>query len=726
MVSLPPDPADLELSFYQKFFFDKDFEPYPVQEQAFDAIFNGDSLMVSVPTGTGKTMMAKAGIYRALGLGRTAIYTTPLRALTEEKFRELSDDFGDDNVGFATGDYKVNPDAPIQVVVAEILWNRVFGDPLKVPADIIIMDEAHYFNDYSRGYVWEQSIIGLHPASQLVLLSATVGHADQFCHWVELTRKAPIRLIQSFDRKVPLEHQFRESYVIEVVRELAAAGDVPTILFVFGREKCFEIARLLKSCKRFTTDEERAAIEQAAEAVLLGGGVADELRKLLIHGIGIHHAGILPRYKQLVEQLTLDRLLKFVVSTETISAGINLPAKRVVFPSLRKYIRKQARLVTPAEYHQMAGRAGRPQFDKEGIAISLAPEEIVADIRKQLKDAAKRGRKLEEAKVRKATYNRYASEAAKRGDVVWDRAAHSKLVSGQAAALSSKTQITAEMVLAIGLPDLTTHKLPGDGLGNIEGDDQGLEVSQTGEDANLPTSLPPYMNLNIVTVVDNLLQPASDRRAAHRRLAQIKDNLRALDIVDEHGTQVAGDLIGKLPGLDGLFIYYVLQNHQLDAEDIELMVEFLVDHGTVQRVLDRKIYEKKKAWIKERLREARAENPQVSWDDIEQEYDKKHPPEYSKIEIIHQDFTRAVPHPELHSGKSQKNVWQTICVEQLSFLEFVEAHHLAHEEGSLFSYLSRVARVASSIGQASGMEAFIELDEKVRNYLAVVDPRVLR
>lgn len=184
-----PSAADLELAFVEKFFWSQGREPYPVQEQAIGAIIGGQSVLVTVPTGTGKTMMAKAGIFAALARGQRVVYTTPLRALTEEKFRELSADFGEENVGFATGDYKVNREAPVQVEVAEILWNRVVGEKNVCPADLVIMDEGHYLNDLERGYVWEQSIIGLDPRSQLVVLSATVGHPERFCHWVELTRK---------------------------------------------------------------------------------------------------------------------------------------------------------------------------------------------------------------------------------------------------------------------------------------------------------------------------------------------------------------------------------------------------------------------------------------------------------------------------------------------------------------------------------------------------------
>jgi len=237
--------SDIELGFYERFLIERGLEPYPVQEEAFAHIFAGENVLVTVPTGTGKTLMAKAGIFRALRSGRTAIYTTPLRALTEEKYRELSADFGDANVGFATGDYKVNPEAPIQVFVAEILWNRIYGDRVKQPADIVIMDEGHYFNDPERGYVWEQSIIGLDPRSQLVILSATVGYPEQFCQWVYLTRRLPMKLVRSDERKVPLYHEYREDYLVEAARALFGAGDCPAIIFGFSRSQCFDRARLL-------------------------------------------------------------------------------------------------------------------------------------------------------------------------------------------------------------------------------------------------------------------------------------------------------------------------------------------------------------------------------------------------------------------------------------------------------------------------------------------------
>jgi len=705
-----PTDGELELSFYDKFLWSRGLEPYPVQEQAIGYIFAGKSVLVTVPTGTGKTLMAKAALHRALGRGERAVYTTPLRALTEEKYRELCADFGDDNVGFATGDYKVNRDAPIQVEVAEILWNRIVADKNVCPAEIVVMDEGHYFNDPERGYVWEQSIIGLDPRTQLVVLSATVGHPERFCHWVELTRRVEMALVDSRERKVPLVHEYREEMMIDCVRELAFAGDVPAIVFVFGREQCFEVARLLKSCRRFTSDEEKAKVDKLCDEALLPTGASKELRPLLTHGIGIHHAGILPRYKQLVEQLALERLIKFVVSTETIAAGINLPARTVVFPALRKFIKQQARLITPAEYHQMAGRAGRPQFDDRGLAITLAPEQIVSDLKKELKDAAKRPA-YDEAKIKKSLYNKAKSEAQRKGDIVWTPEVHAELVKGEPAELRSKTKITAEQVLAIGLPDLTATKLV----------PESIEARMAAAEA----SLPPSMRLDIGTVIENLLLDDRERFGLQKILAQLVDNMKALGVIDETGKQISGEMIRKLQGMDGLFIFYVLFNHQLDYVELRQLVEYLIDHDAIQRLLDKKDDEVKREWCRTKLRELRDSNPHITWEDVEAEWDKEHPRPLTKVELIQAELAGKVPHPELHGGRKAKNVWANLEDSGLTFLEFVEKHALEHEEGNLFSYLVRVMNFARKLGEASQLSEFEDMAERVQRVLARVDVRLV-
>lgn len=726
--------AEVELEFYERFFLSRDLEPYPVQEEAFERIFREESLLVTVPTGTGKTLIAKAGLMLALETGRTAIYTTPLRALTEEKYRELCDDFGADKVGFATGDYKVNPDAPIQVLVAEILWNRIYSDQDVHPADIVVMDEGHYFNDYERGYVWEESIIGLHPRSQLVILSATVGQPEAFCQWVHVTRKQPMALVRSDVRRVPLHHEYREQYLVEVVKELYASQDYPAIIFSFGRRLCFERARLLKACPRFVSKEEQAEIQKRSDAVLLPSGIGPELQKLLLHGVGVHHAGILPAYRRLVEELTADRLLKFVVTTETIAAGINLPAKRVVFPSLRKYISGEARLLLPAEYHQMSGRAGRPQFDKEGISLVLAPEEVVQEFRKEIRELKKRGGMLDEARVKKKYYALAQSAAKAKGDVTWDEPAFTKIVEGEPAELKSRTRITAEQILAIGLPNLECELLPGEEIIRQEAEEArkkaeaaGLEPPPLSVEARKIEAKVEAMTrrLNIRDVIDKLLLPEHEKFEAHRQLAQITANLQALGVLDAKGAQIDGKMIGHIRGMDGVFVWYALTNHGFDEAGAAEFIEFLVDHDVIHKIFERKARAALRQIILERLREGRQENPQLTFEDAEAAYLEAHPPELSQTQLIHQAFVQKLPHPELHGGKTQKKVYQEMAEADLSFIEYVEKHDLGQEEGSLFTYLARVMKAARMLSEASGISHFAVIEKKVQTKLAAIDERVL-
>ncbi|MBX2812767.1 MAG: DEAD/DEAH box helicase [Myxococcales bacterium] len=769
--------GDIELEFYDKFFFSRDLEPYPVQEEAVGRIFAGDHVLITVPTGTGKTLMGKAALMRALRSGKCGIYTTPLRALTEEKFREFQEDFGEDNVGFATGDYKVNPEAPIQVVVAEILWNRIYGGRgERVPADVVVMDEGHYFNDLERGYVWEQSIIGLGPKCQLVILSATVGEPQSFCQWARVVRGVPLELVTSSERKVPLYHEWREDYLVETVKRLYASGDFPALIFSFGRALSYERARLLKSCPRFVNKEEQAEIVSRSDSILLPKGFGSELRSLLEHGIGIHHAGILPSYRRLVEELTADRLLKFVVTTETIAAGINLPAKRVIFPSLRKYIKGKARLLLPSEYHQMAGRAGRPQFDTEGIAIALGPEDIVQDFRKEVRDLKKRGAlNIDESKVKRKYYTRAKSEAKVKKDVIWDEESHRQLVEGQPEQLRSKTQITAEQILAIGLPNLAERTLRGQKaveeerkqraaqdlertrkeIGRLEGmafgeapsDEEAetlaqlkvslveaekvLKVAQERVEAVAYQILESQVaaeesgSLDIERVIDRLLLPDHAKWDAHKRLAQITANLQALGILNSEGRQVTGFVIRKLQGVDGVFTWWVVEQTTLEEGQHRELVELLVEHDAIQRIFEKRERAKIREWCIQKLRELRRDNPQASFEDAETLYWEKHPRELTRSEQALQTFLGKVTHPELHGGKVQKKIWSEMQDEDLTFVEYVSKHDLGREEGSFFTYLARVMKAARMLHEVTERPEFADMEKAIRNKLAAIDERVL-
>ncbi|HEX2843664.1 MAG TPA: hypothetical protein VHP64_00305, partial [Candidatus Limnocylindria bacterium] len=293
----------------------------------------------------------------------------------------------------------------------------------------------------------------------------------------------------------------------------------------------------------------------------------------------------------------------------------------------------------------------------------------------------------------------------------WTPEVHAELVRGEPAELRSKTKITAEQVLAIGLPDLAA----------MAPDPDGTLASRM---AAAEASLPPSMRLDIVTVIDNLLLDDRERRGLQKTLAQLVDNMKAVGVIDEHGRQVRGEMIRQLQGMDGLLIYFVLYNHQLDYIELRQLVEYLIDHDIIQRQLDRKDEDKKREWMRARLRELRENNPQVSWEDVEAEWEKEHPRVLTKVEEIHNEFAALLPHPELHGGKRAKNVWAQIEDGEIGFLEFIERHGLEHEEGNLFSYLVRVMNFAQKLGQASQLSEFEDMAERVRKLLARIDFRL--
>jgi hypothetical protein len=306
-------------------------------------------------------------------------------------------------------------------------------------------------------------------------------------------------------------------------------------------------------------------------------------------------------------------------------------------------------------------------------------------------------------------YGRARMDAQKKGDLIWTPEVHADLVKGEPAELRSKTKITAEQVLAIGLPDLTQKPL--------------TESEQRMAEAE--ASLPPSMRLDIVTVIDNLLLGDRDRKELRKTLDQLVANMRAIGVLDEHGKQISGEMIGKLQGMDGLLIYYILFNHQLEYVELRELAEYLIDHDVIQRLLDRKGEDEKREWMRTKLRELRIDNPHVTWEDVEAQWEKEHPRPLTKVELIHQEFSSKVPHPELHGGKKPKTIWAQLEDSGLGFLDFVDKHGLEHEEGNLFSYCIRVMNFAGKLYEASQLSEFEDMAERVRTLLARIDLRLV-
>jgi superfamily II DNA/RNA helicase len=369
------------------------YPPYPVQEEALLAWFTAEQgVLMCAPTGTGKTMVAQAALFEALHTNTVAYYTTPLIALTEQKFAEMQAaavrwGFRADDVGLVTGNRRVNPNARVLVVVAEILLNRLLHpegfDFQHVSA--VVMDEFHSFADPERGIVWELSLNMLPKHVRLMLLSATVGNAVEFINWLDRCHGRRLELAEGRDRKVPLTYhwapdKFLNELLVDMAKGDEATRKTPALVFCFNRDECWSIAEQLKGLDLMTAAQ-KVAVNKEVDQFDWPQGVGPKLKQMLRRGVGVHHAGLLPKYRRAVEELFVKKLLSVALCTETLAAGINLPARSVVLSTLVKGPFGKEKVIDPSTAHQIFGRAGRPQFDTEGHVYAFPDEDDVRILR---------------------------------------------------------------------------------------------------------------------------------------------------------------------------------------------------------------------------------------------------------------------------------------------------------------------------------------------------------
>jgi superfamily II RNA helicase len=407
---------------------------YPAQETAILEIFEEKNVILNTPTGSGKSLVAAALHFKALVQGRRSIYTCPIKALVNEKWLALCREFGPDNVGLCTGDASVNRDAPILCCTAEILANMALRDGADADVDDVIMDEFHYYSDRERGVAWQTPLLTL-PRARFLLMSATLGDTVFFEEVLTGLNGRESVTVASAERPVPLEHAYSELPLATTLESLAAQKRAPVYVVHFTQLEAAQSAQDFTSIN-VCTREEKAEISGFLEGYKFTSPYGPEIRKWLKHGIGLHHAGLLPKYRVLVEQLAQKGLLKIICGTDTLGVGINVPIRTVLFSKLCKFDGQKTGILTARDFHQIAGRAGRKGFDDRGWVVAQAPEHVVENLKLEGK-AARDGKKVVKRKPPEKNF------------VSWDKNTYLRLISAQPERLTSRFSVSHGMLLNV-------------------------------------------------------------------------------------------------------------------------------------------------------------------------------------------------------------------------------------------------------------------------------------
>ncbi len=404
-------------------------ELYPAQEEALLELFAGRHVILNTPTGSGKSLVALGLHFKALCEGKTCFYTSPIKALASEKFFDLCDLLGPENVGMQTGDASINPDARVICCTAEVLANRALRQGPTMNVDYVVMDEFHFYGDADRGVAWQVPLLAL-PQARFLLMSATLGNTAPISERLAARTRVEVALVYSDQRPVPLDFEYRETPLHETVEDLLAKGKAPIYIVNFTQRECAELAQSLTSVKLCSRDE-RVAIQTAIGDFRFDTPYGKEIRRLLNFGVGVHHAGLLPKYRLLVEQLAQQGLLKVICGTDTLGVGVNIPIRTVLFAKLSKFDGEKTSLLKVREFKQIAGRAGRKGFDDQGSVVCQAPEHRVA-ARKAAADPrrSKKGGKRPPA-----------------GEVSWNQDTFQRLIHSPPEMLQSRFRITHGMVV---------------------------------------------------------------------------------------------------------------------------------------------------------------------------------------------------------------------------------------------------------------------------------------
>ncbi len=481
-----PDPDSLHDAFAE-WAQDQGLELYPHQSEALIEIVAGSNVILTTPTGSGKSLVATAAHFAALAEGKKTWYTAPIKALVSEKFFALCDIFGPHRVGMMTGDAAVNRDAPIICATAEILANIALREGAAADVGQIVMDEFHFYTEPDRGWAWQVPILELTKA-QFLLMSATLGDVSMFRD--DLTRRTgrETAVITSVERPIPLHHSWALTPIHETIEDLLRDRQAPIYVVHFTQADALERAQALLSMTLISKDEKELVAAEIGK-FSFAKGFGQTLSKLVRHGIGVHHAGMLPKYRRLIERLAQRGLLKVICGTDTLGVGINVPIRTVLLTGLVKFDGHRQRILRAREFHQITGRAGRAGYDTVGYAVTQAPEHIVENARRVAK-AGDDPLKLKRVQKVKAA----------EGKASWTEETHQRLIGAEPEQLVSRMRVSHSMLLNV-------IARPGDGFEHLRHLLRDNHSDRTKQNAMIRRAISIYRELLTSEVIAKLSEP---------------------------------------------------------------------------------------------------------------------------------------------------------------------------------------------------------------------------
>lgn len=620
-------------------------ELYPAQEEAILAVCEGHNVVLNTPTGSGKSLVGAAACFSSLARDERAYYTAPIKALVTEKFFDLCRLFGPRNVGLMTGDATVNHDAPVICCTAEILSNLALREGARADVEWVVMDEFHYYADRDRGTAWQVPLLTL-PQARFLLMSATIGDPAPFGRAATKITGRPTTVVIGHERPVPLDFRYLETPLQETVQDLVQQDRAPIYIVHFSQRAAIEQAQSLTSLDLLTKEQKKdLKFEIAHERFESPFGKV--LARYIPHGIGVHHAGLLPRYRRLIERLAQRGLLKVIVGTDTLGVGVNIPLRTVLFTQLCKYDGSKTKLLSVRDFLQIAGRAGRRGFDDRGTVVVQAPEHVIENLalkRKALGDPKKQ-RKL------------HLKKPPERGYVPWDQKTLETLSTAPCEPLASSFDVSVGMMLSVlGRPSGGCRAMK-----ELLGENHETDVKKRALRRKTLALFRALARSGVLEMKDGALQVASDFGADFSLNQAL--SLYVLEVVD------------SLDRAEREYALLVVSLVEAAAEDPGLL---LLRQQDVLK--GRRLAELKQAGVE--YEERMAELEQVT---------HLMPPERDFLEGTFEAFSKQ--HPWAMSYRiAPKSVARDMYEQGLAFNGYVKEYGLERAEGVLLRYLSEIYR----------------------------------